>query len=134
MLGVLDGAGRPFDAFSILRPTSPFRQPETIRRAWSEFISISEVDSLRAVEPCKQHPGKMWVVEGQFMRPLLDDGGINLPWHSTPYQALPTVYAQNASLEIAWTRVPLEHGTIAGKKITPFMTEGFEGFDINKAD
>ena len=130
----LQAEGRTFDAFSILRPTSPFRQPKTIRRAWSEFISVPEADSLRAVDLCKQHPGKMWVVEGQFMRPLLDDGGINPPWHSIPYQALPTVHAQNASLEIAWTRVPLEQGTIAGKKITPFITESFEGFDINKAD
>ena len=36
------------------------------------------------------------------------------PWHSTPYQALPPVYVQNASLEIAWTRVVLERRTIAG--------------------
>jgi CMP-N-acetylneuraminic acid synthetase len=126
--------GHSYDAFSILRPTSPFRQPETICRAWAQFLSVLDADSLRAVELCKQHPGKMWVVEGKLMRPLLHDDGINPPWHSTPYQALPTVYAQNASLEIAWTRVPLELGTIAGKKITPFITEGFEGFDINKAD
>src|SRR5437660_195170 len=26
--------GDRFDAFSILRPTSPFRRPDTIRRAW----------------------------------------------------------------------------------------------------
>ena len=28
-------------------------------------------DSLRAVEPCKQHPGKMWVVQQTRMTPLL---------------------------------------------------------------
>ena len=53
------------------------------------------------------------------------------PWHSTPYQALPPVWAQNASLEIAWCRVPLEQGTIAGRAIGAFFTEGVEGFDIN---
>jgi CMP-N,N'-diacetyllegionaminic acid synthase len=122
------------DAFSILRPTSPFRKPETIRRAWTRFLENPEADSLRAVEPCLQHPGKMWVVEGERMKPLLDDMGANPPWHSTPYQALPLVYTQNASLEIAWTRVPEQHGTIAGKAIVPFFTEGDEGFDINKPD
>lgn len=68
------------------------------------------------------------------MKPLMKDGGANPPWHSSAYQALPPVYAQNASLEMAWTRVPLEEGTIAGKKIIPFLTEGHEGFDINKPE
>ena len=52
-------------------------------------------------------------------------------WHSTPYQALPIVYAQNASLEIAWTKIPLQSNTIAGKRILPFLTQGFEGYDLN---
>jgi N-acylneuraminate cytidylyltransferase len=38
---------------------------------------------------------------------------------------------QNASLEIAWTRVIFERQTIAGDVIVPFVTEGYEGFDIN---
>ena len=123
--------GREFDCFGILRPTSPFRLPETIRRAWVEFLSQEGVDSLRAVEKCKEHPGKMWIVRGKRMVPLLPVSPAELPWHSTPYQALPEVYAQNASLEIAWTRVVFEGRTIAGEVIMPFFTEGYEGFDVN---
>jgi N-acylneuraminate cytidylyltransferase len=130
----LAAAGGKIETFSILRPTSPFRQAETIRRAWDTFLSVPEADSLRAVELCKQHPGKMWQLDGSLMKPLLDDGGVNPPWHSTAYQGLPPVYAQNASLEIAWSRIPLEEGTIAGQKIIPFLTEGQEGFDINKPE
>jgi CMP-N,N'-diacetyllegionaminic acid synthase len=130
-LETLDHAGRRSDCFSLLRPTSPFRQAATIRRAWRQFLAAGRIDSLRAVERCRQHPGKMWVVEGERMRPLLTDGPVNPPWHSTPYQALPAVYIQNASLEIAWTRVVLERRTIAGEVIVPFETEGYEGFDIN---
>ena len=37
-------AGREFDCFSILRPTSPFRLPGTIRRAWGEFLAEEGVD------------------------------------------------------------------------------------------
>jgi len=124
--------GRQFDCFSILRPTSPFRLPETIRRAWKEFTSQEGVDSLRAVEKCREHPGKMWVVRGKRMYPLLTIGPAELPWHSTPYQALPLVYAQNASLEMAWSRVVFEGHTIAGEVIMPFFTEGYEGFDVNR--
>ena len=124
--------GRRWDAFSLLRPTSPFRTADTIRRAWQLFASEPGVDSLRAVELCAQHPGKMWVLEGRRMRPLLDQPEPRTqPWHSTPYQALPRVYVQNASLEIAWTRVVLEQRTIAGEMLMPFVTEGYEGFDIN---
>ncbi|MDH4455371.1 MAG: acylneuraminate cytidylyltransferase family protein [Verrucomicrobiota bacterium] len=133
-LSFLSSEGRIFDSFSILRPTSPFRQPETIRRAWQIFLSVPDADSLRAVELCKQHPGKMWVMDGALMKPLMDDGGASPPWHSSAYQTLPEIYAQNASLEIAWTRVPMEAGTIAGKKVVPFVTENWEGFDINKPE
>ena len=128
----LEARSRRWDAFSLLRPTSPFRTADTIRRAWQVFTSEAEVDSLRAVELCAQHPGKMWIVDGHRMRPLLDqpEPGTQ-PWHSTPYQALPRVYVQNASLEIAWTRIVREKKTIAGDVLVPFITEGYEGFDIN---
>ena len=48
-----------------------------------------------------------------------------------PDDLYPPVYVQNASLEIAWTRVVLEGRTIAGEVLAPFLTEGYEGFDIN---
>lgn len=130
-LAELRSRGRAWDAFSLLRPTSPFRTAETIRRAWTRFTSQAGVDSLRAVEKCTQHPGKMWVVRGERMFPLLPFGPAEQPWHSTPYQALPLVYVQNASLEIAWTRVVAERRTIAGDVVMPFVTDGHEGFDIN---
>ena len=65
------------------------------------------------------------------MLPLLPIGPEEQPWHSTPYQALPKVYVQNASLEIAYTRVVLERRNIAGESIVPFLTDDMEGFDIN---
>ena len=132
-IGELSAQGRNWDCFSLLRPTSPFRTADTIRRAWATFTSQEGVDSLRAVELCTQHPGKMWIVRGQRMSPLLPFGNGEQPWHSTPYQALPRVFVQNASLEVAWTRVVRERRTIAGDVLVPFLTEGYEGFDINDA-
>jgi N-acylneuraminate cytidylyltransferase len=124
---------REYACFSILRPTSPFRLPETIQRAWSAFNREKGVDSLRAVEKCKQHPGKMWVVRGNRMVPLLPLTPAEQPWHSSQYQSLPEVYAQNASLEIAWSRVVFKGRTIAGNVLMPFFTENYEGFDVNSA-
>jgi CMP-N,N'-diacetyllegionaminic acid synthase len=127
----LKDQGDHYDCFSILRPTSPFRLPETIRRAWETFLAAEGVDSLRAVEKCKQHPGKMWVVRGGRMYPLLPLSPAEQPWHSSQYQALPEVYVQNASLEIAWCRVVFAGRTIAGSVVVPFFTRDHEGLDVN---
>ncbi len=131
MLEVLAEAGRTFDVFSLLRPTSPFRGADTIRRAWERFLSVDPpADSIRAVEPCRQHPGKMWVIEGELMRPLLAQEPGQVPTHSSQYASLPEVYVQNSSLEIAWTRIT-EENEIAGQRVVPFLTDEVEGFTID---
>jgi len=130
-INTLKDDGKTYDAFSILRPTSPFRTSDTIRRALGVFLNAGAVDSLRAVERCKQHPAKMWTVQDNRMTPVLPGKNGNTPWHSCQYQSLPEIYSQNASLEIAWTKMALETETIAGVNIVPFFTEGAEGFDIN---
>lgn len=123
---------RDEESFSILRPTSPFRAAETIRRAWERLLALGDgADSIRAVEPARQHPGKMWTIEGELMRPLLPqpDG---TPTYSSQTKALPPVFVQNSSLEIAWRRVlEGEQPEIGGKRIAPFLTEGWEGFSID---
>lgn len=131
MLETLKSQGRHFDAFAILRPTNPFRTAATIRRAWDAFRAEPGVDSLRAVEKVKQHPCKMWVLRGNRMLPLIPFGPAEQPWHSSAYQALPEIYVQNASLEIAWVRMMEQTGTISGHAMMPFLTQGLEGFDVN---
>ena len=133
-LAELASSGRTFEAFSILRPTSPFRGPDTIRRAFEQLVALGDrADSVRAVRPCREHPGKMWVIEEDLMRPLLDqpDG---VPYHSRQYQALPPVYVQDSSLEVAWMRAVDDQGSIAGERVAPFLTEGAEGFSIDYPD
>jgi CMP-N,N'-diacetyllegionaminic acid synthase len=125
--------GRPEELFSILRPTSPFRTGETIRRACDRLLELGDrADSIRAVEPAKQHPGKMWTLDSDLLQPLLPQPEGSTPLHSLQYQSLPTVYVQNSSLEIAWSRVleaPLP--TISGTRVAPFFTEGWEGFSVD---
>jgi len=125
--------GRDVAVFSILRPTSPFRSAATIARAMERFVELGErIDSIRAVEPCRQHPAKMWVLEGDLIRPLLPQPGGETPLHSRQFQSLPKVYVQNSSLEIAWRRVLEDRvPTISGQRVAPFFTEGWEGFSID---
>ena len=123
--------GYEFEIFSILRPTSPFRNASTIRRAYEEFSSRTDIDSIRAVELCSQHPGKMWRIKGDQLIPVLTVQPDGLDWFSSPTQSLPEVWVQNASLEIAFSRCVLESESISGSRIAPFKTVFPEGIDIN---
>jgi CMP-N,N'-diacetyllegionaminic acid synthase len=129
-LDSLADEGRSWDLFALLRPTSPFRRGETIRHALDQLLAQDGADSIRAVELCRHHPGKMWVLEGALMRPLLPQGD-GVPLHSTQYAALPPVYVQNSSLEIAWTRVAREGGSIAGEGVVAFLSDPATGFSID---
>jgi N-acylneuraminate cytidylyltransferase len=122
-----------YDLFALVRATNPFRGPDALRRGLERLLANPQADSIRAVEPVRQHPGKMWIVEGTTMRPLLDQSGLDVPWHDSQYQALPEVYVQTSALEIAWTRV-VDEGTLGGGVRVPFFTEGLEGFNIDHED
>lgn len=130
LLERLAAAGREYDLFSIVRPTSPFRSSGALRSAFDRLLAVEDAHSIRAVTKVREHPGKMWVVEGQLIRPLLEQGD-GTPMHSTPYQALPEVWIQNSSLEIAWSRVAREGGTIAGERVVPFFSDAASGFTID---
>jgi N-acylneuraminate cytidylyltransferase len=120
-----------YDLFAIVRATNPFRGPDACCRGLEQLLATPEADSIRAVERVKQHPGKMWIVEGRTMRPLLDQSQLDVAWHAGQFQALPEVYVQNSALEIAWTRVVFATGTREGRTVAPFFTSGYEGFNVD---
>ena len=123
-----------YDLFAIVRATNPFRGPDVLQRGLEQLLATPEADSIRAVELVKQHPGKMWVLEGKTMRPLLDQSQLDVAWHAGQYQALPEIYVQNSALEIAWTRVVSQTGTREGRVVAPYLTRGYEGFNIDDED
>jgi CMP-N,N'-diacetyllegionaminic acid synthase len=120
--------GSSYDAFSILRPTSPFRRGATIERAWQAFGE--HCDSVRAVRPVREHPGKMWLRDGDYIRPLLPQPKGEVPTHSRQTASLPEVLVQDSSLEIAWTRIVADD-EIAGARVVPFFPEDEEGLSID---
>jgi N-acylneuraminate cytidylyltransferase len=130
----LDHLDEHYDLFAIVRATNPFRGPDVLRRGLAQLVATPEADSIRAVELVKQHPGKMWVLEGRTMRPLLDQSDLDVAWHAGQYKALPEIYVQNSALEIAWTRVVSQTGTREGRVVAPFLTQGYEGFNIDDED
>jgi CMP-N,N'-diacetyllegionaminic acid synthase len=129
----LERLDEAYDLFAIIRPTSPFRGPEAVRRGYEQLLATPEADSIRAVELVRQHPGKMWVLEddGRTMRPLLDQSHLDVAWHAGQYQALPRVYVQNSALELAWTRVVAATASREGRVVAPFLADELEGFSID---
>jgi CMP-N,N'-diacetyllegionaminic acid synthase len=130
----LDDLDQHYDLFAIVRATNPFRGGDVLRRGLDQLLATPEADSIRAVELVKQHPGKMWVIEGKTMRPLLEQAHLDVAWHAGQYQALPEIYVQNSALEIAWTRVVSQTGTREGRVVAPYFTNGAEGFNIDDED
>jgi CMP-N-acetylneuraminic acid synthetase len=106
----------------ILRPTSPFRLPDTIVRA-SRLYKIGRW--LKAVEPVTQHPYKMWVVNHEDSTMRAFHFGSE---HAQPTQVFPRVYVQNASLEIRRTYDIVQN---VNNMFQPFFTIKHEGYDIN---
>lgn len=130
----LERLGEQYDLFALVRATNPFRLPDAFPRGLQQLFDTPKADSIRAVERVKQHPGKMWIVEGSTMRPLLDQSHLDVTWYAGQYQALPEVYVQNSALEIAWTRVVRATNTREGNVLAPFFTHGYEGFNIDDED
>ena len=128
--------GERYDLFAIVRATNPFRGPDVIRRGLEQLLATPEADSIRAVERVKQPPGKMWelTIDGRTMMPLLDQSHLDVAWHAGQYQALPPVYVQSSALEIAWTRVVEGTGTREGRVLAPFLTDGYDGLNIDDED
>jgi len=119
-----------FDVFVILRPTSPFRTAETIKRAMREF-SLTPCDSMRAVERTSAHPLKSWEVGEVFMYPYDEIDFNGFPSYDLSTQSLGNVYVQNGCIHVAWTKTLELYNNVSGQRIRPFFTEGNEGRDVN---
>jgi len=121
LLQLRTDVGRRPDAYMILRPTSPLRTPAQLTAAWAELLRDGmAVDSLRAIRPVREHPGKMWRWQHPGMPitayvPQAHPDGT--PWHSSPTQSLPPLWVQTSSLEVGWTSNVEVHGTITGRKV-----------------
>lgn len=120
-----------FDYFFILRPTNPFRTSKTILKSWDYFKKNNYKYSVRGVSLTKNHPAKMWVKNGKFIKPVLSGKNKNQPFYNSQFTVLPKIYQQNACIEISPTNVIKKNKTITTKKILPFIMTGIDSYDIN---
>lgn len=124
-----------------LRPTYPIRKVEDIDRMIEICMSEDRIDSVRSMSKATEIPYKMWLEEqlGQKgsenynsledcmrVKPLID----TIPeCYNMPRQQLPTVYYQNACIDVFRPRVVLEMNSMSGNVIMGYKME--ENFDID---
>lgn len=121
------------DLVVLLRPTSPFRRAETIDRAIELLLGDSTAHSVRTVRLCSEHPHKMWVMEkdGRRIRSFVPLEQKLPEAHTLSYQLLPTVYVQNASMDVLRPSNIWDLRSTTGTEIIPLVMDEMESVDIN---
>jgi len=111
-----------------VRPPNPLRRGASIATALATLKATSWADSVRALRPVSEHPGKMWRVDefGEAVT-YLDQGG---PYNG-PTQDLEKLYVQSSALEIVRTRAVVANDSISGARVLALELPGYEGFDVN---
>ncbi len=118
----------PDQLWAILRPTSPLRSGLSIATAHAALVAAPWADSLRALRPVTEHPGKMWrVADSGEATTYLDQGGA----YNGPIQDLEPVFVQASSLEIVRRDAALLHNSIAGARVLAHFLPEWETLDIN---
>jgi len=136
----IEYGGNKYDYYAILRPTNPFRQPETIVRAWKQLLDYgTEFDSLKAYTRCYVNPNKIWEIlkydnTRDYMIPIRED----IPQaYNFPLQAFDLKHTygdQVGFLDICkWDNIK-EYKNQFGRLISPFYVDSNEAFDINTPD
>ena len=121
------------DFVVLLRPTSPFRTTTTIDRAIELLINDPSAHCVRTVKLCSEHPHKMWVMDadGRRIRSLIPLEQKLPEAHTLAYQMLPTVYIQNASMDVFRASNIRQLRSTTGTEIIPLIMDEFESVDIN---
>lgn len=121
------------DLVALLRPTTPFRKSATIDRAIELLLNDPAAHSVRTVKLCSEHPHKMWVMdkEGRRIRSFVPVEQKPREAHTLSYHLLPTVYVQNASMDVLRPSNIWNLRSTTGSEIIPLVMDELESIDIN---
>jgi CMP-N-acetylneuraminic acid synthetase len=114
-----------------LFPTNPFRSAGSIDKAVELMLANPEVDSVRSVMLCSEHPYKMWVIKDERLRSFVPLDQKPKEAHTLSYQVLPKVYIQNAAIDVTKPSNIWEKKSVTGTEIIPFVMDEIESIDIN---
>ena len=105
-----------------VRPTEPLRESKMLDRAIEIIENNSKADSLRSVSSPHQTPYKMWKIEDNFLKPIVEDEKEN--FYDMPTQSLPTAFAQDGFVDIIKPQTIINQKSMAGGNILGFIEHG----------
>ncbi|MEM8558524.1 MAG: acylneuraminate cytidylyltransferase family protein [Bacteroidota bacterium] len=120
-----------------LRPTHPVRQPADIDAAIDLLVANPTWDSVRSVVEAPHTPYKMWTRGDDgtltpFATLASSGDGAAPDAYNLPRQVLPTVYLQNAAIDVTRTRTIRDLGSMTGHVIGSYVMR--EVHDIDTPD
>lgn len=128
LLWLKENEGYEPDIVVQLRPTYPKRRASDIDAMIEMLLNDTEADSVRSIAPAKEIAYKMWFLNGEngTLSPIMTD----IPeCYNMPRQKLPSIYYQNASIDIMRPATVLEQRSMTGKKILGYLMD--ENIDID---
>ncbi len=114
-----------------LFPTTPFKTAKSIDQAIKTMLANPRADSVRSVRLCKEHPYKMWTIEKNRLKSFIPVEKKPREAHTLAYQSLPTVYVQNACIDVTKPSNIWKKKSVTGTDIVPFVMGEIESIDIN---
>lgn len=105
-----------------LRPTTPLRDPLVIASAIAALAPDATADSLRSAHELAESPHKMLqIIDGRFAGFFPDDPRPD--YFNLPRQMFPKAYHPNGYVDICRRDQVMQHNTLYGRSIKPFITE-----------
>lgn len=112
-----------------LRPTALLRKVEHIDKGIELLLSNKDADSVRSICIASQIPYKMWKIENGYLVPLL--GFTKEELFNQPRQNLPTVYWQNASVDVIRYNTIMKKNSMTGDYILPLVMDDKYSIDLD---
>jgi N-acylneuraminate cytidylyltransferase len=115
-----------FDGLLLLQPTSPLRRRATVQRGIETFRMKGRRPVI-GVSPARSHPLWCFRLEGETMRPFIDDHGLELR-----SQDLPAAYTINGALYLAAPDHLRKHRSFYSTDMAPLIMDTVgEDIDID---
>lgn len=128
-LDYFESIGEVYDAYILLRPTSPIRPEGLIEKAIEILKNNPTATSVRSVAKIKEHPYRAWEfnlngsIKG-FVENIEES-------YNIPRQELPDVYYQTGDIEII-RRETILSSSISGDNVFPLVIGHDEMVDIDE--
>lgn len=112
----------------LLRPTTPFRNPQQIEKAIQKIMDHPKATSLCSAEKIDISPYKCVKLKNDFFYDLSLNNSQPESFN-LPRQTFPDVYFPNGYIDIIKSKSIIKTGTLYGKKILAFITDPVDDID-----